>query len=188
MDDKDFRKLKSEIRQAYIKERSKGTTSTFILTKKSDNDKIWEAAAKTAAFFFLPAEEYVGVIAEYYRKKHLPFMQHYLVGSKAEQIIREYKERIDQNRIPEDHVKEYVDWAFKFASLVIRAQNDVEYSILSPSNDFDPWLRLYLAENLPNKDKIYRDYEEAAKQQLIENPALARELKNRQIEIKFRNK
>ena len=109
-------------------------------------------------------------------------------GIKDEQIIREYKERIDKNRIPEDQVKEYVDLAFKFASLVIRAQNDVEYSVLSPSNDFDPWLRLYLAENLPNKDKIYRDYEEAASQQLIENPALAKELKNRQIEIKFRDK
>ena len=183
--DNDIENLKRNIRLEFINVKNKETGSRFILTKRSDNDKIWNKAAELAAFFFLDAETFVNVIYKYYKDKHLPLLQYYLVGSKAEQIIREYKENSSLDKIPEDKIDDYIDIAFNFASKVIRAQKDIEYSLYSPSNDFEPWLRLYLSKNLSNKDEIYSMYSEKAKQQLIENPKLAKALEDRQIYISF---
>lgn len=181
--DNNIENLKREIRLKFIDVKSKETGSRFILTKKSDNDKIWNKAAELAAFFFLDADTFVYIIYNYYKEKHLPLLQYYLVGSKAEQIIRNYKENSSLNKIPEDKIDSYIDLAFNFASKIIRAQNDIEYSLYSPSNDFEPWLRLYLSKNLSNKDEIYAMYADAAKQQLIENPKLAKALEDRQINL-----
>ena len=181
--DNSIENLKREIRLKFIDIKSNETGSRFVLTKKSDNDKIWNKAAKLAAFFFLDANTFVNTIYSYYKNKHLPLLQYYLVGSKAEQIIRNYKENNSLDRIPEDKIDSYIDLAFNFASKIIRAQNDIEYSLYSPSNDFEPWLRLYLSKNLPNKDEIYAMYADKAKQQLIENPKLAKALEDRQINL-----
>ena len=78
--DNDIENLKRNIRLEFINVKNKETGSRFILTKRSDNDKIWNKAAELAAFFFLDAETFVNVIYKYYKDKHLPLLQYYLVG------------------------------------------------------------------------------------------------------------
>lgn len=184
MDDQEIEALSREIRKEFIN--FKSINGRYVLTDKSDNIKIWKKAAKLCDFFYLKPKEMVGVIYDYCEKSHQVMMQHYLVGYKAEQLYRKHVEKRKKEFITSSNVKKYVDDAINFAAFVLHKQPDIEYAINSFSNAIEPWVRIYLAESLPNRDEVLDTWGHEAKRILDENPVLKQELKDRHIELNFK--